>query len=236
MKARFAIAASLLALAGCQPPAEIAKPVEGTSPTPVDTAATDGCNVSVEKAWIDQETPVRRYTAHASVLGPTCDQGVAVLVIRQREGTPIYTWSGLTTYLFGLKDAHDPAAMKAALTDWIDQGNVMNNTTDRLPPWEETDGQPKAARIPVHARTCWFEKAQYDDLRCKARSSICCVFPQGIESSLCLTLLAAEDGAPISQLQSRKSASGAFRAKALEVSARRPIRYAAPRPARTSLM
>ena len=185
MKARFAIAASLLALAGCQPPAEIAKPVEGTSPTPVDTAATDGCNVSVEKAWIDQETPVRRYTAHASVLGPTCDQGVAVLVIRHREGTPIYTWSGLTTYLFGLKDAHDPAAMKAALTDWIDQGNVMNNTTDRLPPWEETDGQPKRSEFPFMPES-WFDKAAWDALKAEKLDMFC--FPQGGESTKCAVL------------------------------------------------
>ena len=186
MKARIAIAASLLALAACQPPAtETAKPAEGATPAPVDAAAMDGCNVSVEKTWIDQETPIRRYTAHASVLGPTCDQGVAVLVIRQREGTPIYTWSGLTTYLFGLKDAHDPAAMKTALTDWIDQGNVMNNTTDTLPPWEETDGQPKRTEFPFMPES-WFDKAAWDALKAEKLDMFC--FPQGGESTKCAVL------------------------------------------------
>src|SRR5689334_22897052 len=143
MTARFALAASLLALAACQPPAtETAKPAEPAAAVQEAAAPATGCNVSVEKPWIDQETPIRRYTAEATVVGATCQQGAVLLVIRQREGTPIYTWSGQVDYLFGLRDAADPAAMKAALADWINQGPEPDNTST-LPQWEETEGQPK---------------------------------------------------------------------------------------------
>lgn len=192
MTARLAFAASLLALAACQPPApETAKPAEPAAPSEAAAAATAGCNVNVEKAWIDQETPVRRYFAEASVIGPTCEQGVAVLTIRQREGTPLFVWSGLTSYLFGLNEAKDPATMKAALLDWIDQGETTE-TTLTLPPWEETEGQSKRAEFPFMP-TEGADKAAWEQLRQAGLEMFC--FPQGMESSQCLVLRPGEDGA-----------------------------------------
>lgn len=192
MTIRFACAASLLALAACQPPAtETANPAERAAATQEAATPAAGCNVSVEKPWINQETPVRRYTAEASVIGPTCQQGVAVLVIRQREGTPIYTWSGEVEYLFGLKDAADPAAMKAALLEWIDQG--AGETTASLPPWEETEGQPKRAEFPFMPAE-GINKAQWEQLKKDNLDKFC--FPQGGESLNCVVLRPGTDGAP----------------------------------------
>ncbi len=191
----LALGIAALALGACQPPAtETAKPDETASPVETATADT-GCNVLVEKVWIDQETPIRRYTAEASVIGPTCQQGVAVLVIRQREGTPIYTWSGLVDYLFGLKDAADPAAMKTALNDWIDQGNSAENTTATLPPWEETEGQAKRAEFPFMPAE-GIDKATWDQLKKDKLEMFC--FPQGMESQQCAVLRPGTDGAPTS--------------------------------------
>jgi hypothetical protein len=148
--------------------------------------------LTVSKPWIDQETPVRRYTAEASVLGATCQQGVAVLVIRQREGTPIYTWVGQVDYLFGLKDAADPAAMKTALLEWIDQG-AEPEKTGTLPAWEETDGQPKRTEFPFMPIE-GTDKATWDQLKKDNLDMFC--FPQGIESANCAALRPGEDGAP----------------------------------------
>jgi hypothetical protein len=189
------LALGIATLSACQPPAtETAKP--GEAAPPAETAAAEtGCNVHVEKAWIDQETPVRRYTSEASVIGPTCQQGVAVLVIRQREGTPIYTWSGLVDYLFGLRDAADPAAMKTALNDWINQGNPAENTTATLPPWEETEGQPKRAEFPFMPAE-GIDKAAWDQLKKDNLDMFC--FPQGMESNSCAVLRPGTDGAPTS--------------------------------------
>lgn len=192
MRTHLVIAASVLALAACQPTAtETAKPA--TPATPVESASTEaGCNVTVSKPWIDQESPVRRYTAEASILGPSCAQGVAVLVIRQREGTPIYTWVGQVDYLFGLRDAADPAAMKAALLEWIDQGDEPEKT-GTLPAWEETEGQPKRAEFPFMPIE-GTDKATWDQLKKDNLEMFC--FPQGMESSNCAVLRPGEDGVP----------------------------------------
>src|SRR5690348_4103317 len=90
---RFAFAASLLALAACQPPAsapEAAKPAEtataappaGAPPAGAD-AWTGACSAHVEKVWIEQPS---RYTSEAAVLGPSCKNGVALLIVRQADG------------------------------------------------------------------------------------------------------------------------------------------------------
>ncbi len=193
MRVPIAFAASLLALAACQPPAsEAVKPQGPATAAEVATAApADGCNVSVEKPWIDQETPLRRYIAHATVVGPTCQQGAVLLVIRQREGAPLYTWSGQVEYLFGLKDATDPAAMKTALMDWIDQGDEVE-TTATLPSWEETEGQPRRAEFPFMPAE-GTDRARWEQLKTDRLEMFC--FPQGSESSNCLALRPGADGA-----------------------------------------
>lgn len=193
MRIRLAIAASLLALAACQPTATEA-PKKAEAAAPVETAALEtGCNVTVSKPWINQETPIRVYTAEASVLGATCQQGVAVLVIRQREGTPIYTWAGQTDYIFGLKDAADPVAMKTALMEWIDQGADGPEKTGTLPAWEETDGQPKRTEFPFMPVE-GTDKAQWEQLKKDNLEMFC--FPQGVESSNCAVLRPGEDNVP----------------------------------------
>jgi hypothetical protein len=192
--AGLALSAAFFMLAACQPPAsDAAKPAETKVPAQTaDMAQAPGCHVTVEKAWIDQQTPLRRYTSEAAVFGPTCQQGVAVLVIRQREGTPIYTWAGLTNYLFGLKDAADPAAMKIALMEWIDQG-ATPDTTATLPPWEETEGQPKRAEFPFMPAE-WMDQAGWDQLKKDNLEMFC--FPQGGESMNCAVLRPGSDGMP----------------------------------------
>lgn len=183
MKLRIAFAAGLLALAACQPP-----PASQGSPPPVPGTETatatpaSGCTVSVEQPWINEET--RRYTVEGHVFGPTCQQGVAMLVVRQREGTPIYTWSGLTEHLFGLRDAETPEAMKTALADWISQGPEVD-TTATLPAWEETEGQPNRAEFPFMPES-WFDKASWDALKAEKLEMFC--VPQGIESAKCAVL------------------------------------------------
>ena len=182
------IAALLLSLAlgACEPKEPVASgTTPPTAPQAGTTNAPSDCAVRVEKAWIDQETPLRRYTAEASVSGPTCQQGVAVLTIRAREGSPIFTWSGPTEYIFGLKDAQDIEAMRGALLDWVDQSSSSMPTTANLPPWEETEGQPKRAEFPFHPEA-GYDAASWEALR-KSKLDMFC-FPQGGESLDCAAL------------------------------------------------
>jgi hypothetical protein len=158
----------------------------GSPPAPATNVAADaGCAVHVGKDWINEETPLRRYTVEAQTLGPTCQQAVAVLVIRAREGSPIYTWSGRTEDLLGLYDAADAAAMKIALEGWIDQSGAMLKTTADLPPWEQTEGQPQRAEFPFMPES-WLDKAGWDQMRADKRDMFC--FVQGRESMNCAVL------------------------------------------------
>lgn len=192
MKSTFAFSLLALALAGCGPQTgqkadQVATPsVSPAAPTAGDTpAAAAGCEAHVETTWIDQETPIRRYTAEATATGSACENAVAVVVVRAREGSPIYTWSGPVRDIFGLKDATDAAAMTAALGDWIDQKNSTIHTTGDLPAWETTDGQPRREEFPFHP-AAGLDKAAWDALR-NAKLDVFC-FPQGSESLNCAAL------------------------------------------------
>jgi len=181
---KAAFAALVLALAACQPaagpPAVPPAPASGAEAAD----ATAGCNVHVEKTWIDQETPIRRYTVEASTMGPTCNQTVATLAIRAREGSPIYASSHISAQIFGLKDAADPAAMKTALEEWVsNQGGMAN--TEGLSPWEETDGQPKRREFPFMPES-WIDEQYWNTLRSEKLDMFC--FVQGGESMRCAVL------------------------------------------------
>lgn len=143
-----------------------------------------GCAVSAVHPWIDEETPIRRYTAEAHTFGPTCEQAIAVLVIRAREGSPLYTWSGRVQDIFGLKDAGDAAAMTTALDDWIANSGGIAKTSE-LPAWETTDGQPQRAEFPFMPES-WIDKAYWDTLKADNLDMFC--FPQGGESLNCAAL------------------------------------------------
>jgi hypothetical protein len=171
---------SLALLAACQPKglqiSETAQPAP-----PMGSEVT--CDVDAKKAWIERETG--SLIAEASVTGPTCEKGVALLVIRDSQETPIFTWAGATRDIFGLKDATNVVAMRGALTDWIDQSNSMLATTENLPPWEETEGQPKRSEFPFHPEA-WYDAVAWDALRKEKLDMFC--FPQGGESLDCAAL------------------------------------------------
>jgi hypothetical protein len=179
------IVLAALALASCQPQGlQITDTT--ASRVPVKTTAVErNCAVHIEGAWIEQEAPTRRYTSEAQTTGSTCDFAVATLVIRASEGSPIFTWAGAARDIFGLKDAKNPTAMKAALLDWIDQSNAVFRTTADLPRWEETEGQPKRAEFPFMPAE-WLARADWDALRAEERDVFC--FPQGGESLNCAVL------------------------------------------------
>lgn len=194
MKIRLALAASLFALAACQPstaPASESSAPATRSAEVATTAPAGACDVSVSAPWVKQDA--QTYAVEGHVFGPTCKQGVAMLVVRDGAGTPVYTWSGLTDYLFGLRDAADPEAMKTALADWIFQ-MPEPDTTASLPAWEETDGQPKRAEFPFMPES-WFDKAAWDALKAEALPLFC--FPQGIESQQCAVLRKSDGAQPV---------------------------------------
>lgn len=199
MMIRTALAASLLALTACQPaaaPAPDAAPPAGEpvagAPQSGQPAPGDDCALTVERAWGPigpSDHP--SYRVKVWTTGSVCESSVVTLAIFARDGFPIYTWAGATQFLFALRDAKTKAEMATAMEEWIGPDNQPPELTGTLPPWEETDGQPKAAEFPFMPN---MDKAEYDDLRKQNLHMLC--YPQGIESSLCVVLWPGEDGAP----------------------------------------
>ena len=199
MNARLALIASMLALAACQPPATTGAvtdtpatpPAENADATPV---STEGCATSTERLWGPigpSDHPSYRVKAWTS--GPGCDAAVVTLAIYARDGYPIYAWAGATQYLFLLNDKKDQAGMQEGLNEWIGPDNLPPEMTGTLPPWEETEGQPKRAEFPFMP-TAGMDQATYDDLRKQNLHMLC--YPQGMESQLCLALHPSDGNAP----------------------------------------
>lgn len=191
MKLHLALAASLVALGACQPSAPT--PTEAVAPPAASETAqapaavpssANACEARTQKRWGPigpSDQPSNRVEAWTS--GATCETAVVTLAIYARDGFPIYAWAGATQYLFGLKDAMDPAAMQAALGEWVGPDNLPPDMTGTLPPWEETEGQPRRAEFPFMPN---IEKEAYEELRKQNLHMLC--FPQGSESLQCLAL------------------------------------------------
>ena len=156
-------------------------------------AAADGCSATTEKAWGPigpSDHPSYRVKAWTS--GAVCESAVVTLAIYARDGFPIYAWADATQYLFALNAAKTPADMQTALNEWVGPDNLPPDLTGTLPPWEETEGQPKRAEFPFMPAE-GMSKETYEDLRKQNLPMLC--YPQGMESQLCLALHQM-DGAP----------------------------------------
>lgn len=182
----ISLAASLAALAACQPSA--APDQQPGATPPAETATSDGpvtgCAATAQTMWGPigpSDHPSYRIEAHAS--GGICEAAVVTLAIRARDGFPIYAWAGAAQYLFGLADQPDTAAMNKALAEWLDSGGI--ETTDGLPLWDQTEGQPNRAEFPFMPAE-WIDKQTWEAMRAEKLHTFC--FPQGMESLNCLVL------------------------------------------------
>ena len=191
--AGLALASAFFMLAACQP--QTATPPDQTpAATPAETASvapagTDGCVAKAERRWGPSEGP--SYRVKAWISGVDCASAVVTQAVYGSDGSPIYAWAGATQFLFLLSDRKTPEEMQAGLIEWIGFDNLPPEMTGTLPPWEETDGQPKQAEFPFMPN---MEKPAYDELRKLNLNMLC--YPQGMESQLCLALHPSEDGAP----------------------------------------
>lgn len=186
MRLRLVLAASLLALAACQPAATPSgQPAAAAAAEPAAAEApASGCAATSNVMWGPigpSDHPSYRIEAYAN--GATCEAAVVTLAIRARDGFPIYAWSGAAQHLFGLADQPDTAAMNKALAEWMDSSAI--ETTAALPPWDKTEGQPSRAEFPFMPAE-WLDKATYEAMRTEKLHTYC--FPQGMESLNCLVL------------------------------------------------
>jgi hypothetical protein len=176
MKLALTIAASVLALAACQP----------ADTTSADAALAAGCAVRAEAPWGPigaSDHPSYRIEAYTN--GSICEVAVITMVIRARDGYPAYVWAGEAEQLMGLGDQPDTAAMTKALGEWIDPTASNIQTTGDLPPWDETEGQAKRAEFPFMPAE-WLDQETYEAIRTEKAPVYC--FVQGMESLNCVAL------------------------------------------------
>jgi hypothetical protein len=160
----------LIGIAACQP--------RGLNLTEVN-APTLNCDARADAQWVPDTG--RTYNIQAAASGPTCAQDVVTLAVRAPDGSLILAWAGRAGDLFGLSDAPDATAMKAALAAWIDQGSNNLTTASTLPPWPEGGEGPASenSEFPFHPES-WLDRANWEQMR--SENAPLFAFPQGRES------------------------------------------------------
>lgn len=174
MRIRFALAASLLALAACQPTnTEAPKPAETAAPP--TTAAAAGCAASLQLDWPSD------LKADATVSGPACGTAAVLLVVRDKAQKPLLVWSAATADVFGLYDKTDAAGMQAGLKEWLDQGEGPLELSSTLPEWKAGAMMPgEGSEFPFYQDE-GLDRDAYEAIRKAALPTIS--FAQGHESS-----------------------------------------------------
>jgi hypothetical protein len=166
---------AFLLLAACGPK-PVAETASSTSP------ALGACAAQAQAQWLaNVATPI---TISADFVGDECEQGDAVLVMKDAAGAELYRFalpvSNAANTVFA--EAKDADTMKKALADWIDpKNNTTIPSTGALPEWAAKDEQPGNAEFPFMPDV---SREQYAALRAKNVAMYCHV--QGGESMACV--------------------------------------------------
>jgi hypothetical protein len=171
---RFVILAGALALAAsCAPAAQ---------------SADAGCGVSVSTPW--RPLSGTEFTVEASSMGADCAKAVATIVVRDVQGNALWAQAYSTEHVMVLAPAHDTAAMRIALSEWIDPaGNTTLQTTGALPEWPANAESPQNGEFPFYPDE-GTTREDYNAVR-DANTPMYC-YVQGMESLACAAL---RDGA-----------------------------------------
>jgi ABC-type Fe3+-hydroxamate transport system substrate-binding protein len=144
--------------------------------------ADAGCTIAAANTWQAGETA---FTIEGVTTGPDCEQAVATLIIRNAEGAAIYAEAHITEEIMTLAPAHDVAAMRTALAEWIDPANNTTMlSTSALPEWPEDADMPASGEFPFYPAE-GYDRETYTALRAANLPLYCYV--QGMESLACLS-------------------------------------------------
>lgn len=175
---RFIFAAAAVALvAACTPAAQ-------------NTAqsADAGCAVSVSTPW--RPLSGTEFTVEAGTIGADCAKAVATIVVRDVQDFALWAEAYNTEHVMVLASAHDPAAMRTALTEWIDPAsNSTMQTTSALPEWPANADLPSSGEFPFYPQE-GVDRDAYNAIRTANTPMYCYV--QGMESLACIALMNGE--------------------------------------------
>lgn len=138
------------------------------------TTATDW--TAAGKGWVIE----------ASADGPTCDNAVATLIIRNPAGEPVYWTSQVASQTMVLAGKTGPKELGAGLKEWTDPNSSTIQTADALPEWKKGTESPGAgSEFPFYPDE-GLTQEDYEAIRATKAPTFC--FVQGMESLDCLVL------------------------------------------------
>lgn len=119
-------------------------------------------------------------------MGADCAKAVATIVIRDVQGNALWAQAYSTEHVMVLAPAHDSAAMRIALSEWIDPaGDTTLQTTSALPEWPANAESPQNGEFPFYLDE-GTTREDYNAVR-DANAPMYC-YVQGMESLACLAL------------------------------------------------
>lgn len=147
---------------------------------PVLQAEAGGCTTRAEKPW---PAGGQGYTVSAFTDGPDCERAVAVIVVRDAAGAPLWIDSFNAQHVAVLAGIADAGALEAGLAEWITYDGMPS--TAALPAWAEGADSPMLAEFPFLPEP-GFDRASWEEQRAADRPVFCYV--QGMESMACVML------------------------------------------------
>jgi hypothetical protein len=148
---------------------------------------SDACALSAESQFTfsNSEAPD---AASARAFGPSCNQAVVLLTLRNAAGDALWTHAG--SYHAMVHGGPPPPGappvseedLQLFLNAWAD---VSINSSADLPPWSEDAARPGEEGQPF-AYVTPFDREAYERLRAQDLAQVC--FAAGAETSRCLVL------------------------------------------------
>jgi hypothetical protein len=165
------IAGALVALTACD---------QQAPSTPAAEMASVGCESHARAAW--EAAPGQRFSITASADGPTCQNAVATLTIRDPAGKVLMAEAYPVEFVMNLREKKTDTELDAALAEWIDPAKSTPSNTKDLIAWPAGQTHPPG-EFPFYPEDDVDQKI-YESYRTKAQPVLCYV--QGGESMACV--------------------------------------------------
>jgi hypothetical protein len=138
------------------------------------------CDLKASAPWAPSRGPVFRAEAISS--GPTCQNAVVTIVLRSKDGKPLWADAMPTSQLMTFQGIKTGAQMNRALVDWLGNPSTFKSSAD-LPPWKAGEQAPRAGEFPFYPEA-GVDQETYEQSRA-ARAPVFC-YVQGMESMSCV--------------------------------------------------
>ena len=169
---RAIVAGATLLLMACSPAATT---TEASSSQP----AANGCAASANGPWQGGRDV---FVVEASTEGADCASANATIVVKDPQGHELIHETYPAAQVMVLAQAHDVAAMNAALAQWVVWDNHTMSSTSALPAWPANVSGPQNGEFPFTPEEA-MTRAAYTTLRSHNVPLFCYV--QGMESQAC---------------------------------------------------